>query len=73
MRRFKEGERVVFDPDLCDRMRAGLPRAGTQGTVSLVATIGGPSVYPDPMKSMVFVSWDSGEQVGVGRSSVRPI
>lgn len=51
--RFKAGDRVKHTgcwPDV---------PYGATGTVAEVATGKGKSVYPDPMKLMVFVAWDA--------------
>ena len=71
-RRFKQGDRVEMrglDP---------LVRKGRVGTVDLVATVGGRSVYPDPCKAMVFVKWDCDEDdaplsTGVFRAQVEKL
>jgi hypothetical protein len=71
-RRFKQGDRVEmrgFDPSV---------RKCRLGTVELVKTFSGKSVYPDPAKAMVFVKWDCEEDdeplsIGVFKSTVEKI
>jgi hypothetical protein len=41
------------------------PARGSIGTVAKVATIGGKSIHPDPMKVMTFVDWDETRAEGV--------
>jgi hypothetical protein len=60
--RFKEGMAVKlnrFD------FYSGIPEGAT-GTVGKVATIGGKSIYPDPMKLMVFVNFDDNKYPSMG-------
>jgi len=76
--RFKVGDRVAFDPDPIDLWRASCdagqsPAVGELGTVGEVATGRGVSVYPDPLKSMVFVNWDRAGYYGVARASARRV
>ena len=62
--RFQEGMRVR-----CTALFAGVPK-DTLGTVGLIATGRGRSVYCDPAKNMVFVNWDNGQQKGVFRGEI---
>lgn len=67
--RFKRGDRVQttgFD------IYSGLPE-GSRGTVSEVATFSGKSIYPDPAKRLVFVSWDNGGQFGIGKHQIEKL
>jgi hypothetical protein len=67
--KFREGDRVRYSPDLIDLSRDRMPPIGTLGTVKKVRGIRGRSVHPDPMKSMVYVEWDTGHRGGVGLRS----
>jgi hypothetical protein len=61
--RFAAGDRVrATGPDFY----SGVPE-GVLGTASLIATIGGKSVYPDPCKLLVFVTWDEHGEKSVPR------
>jgi hypothetical protein len=64
--RFKEGQRVRLG--MHDGY-SGVPK-GALGTTSLVATIGGKSVYPDPCKLLVFVRWDEHMECSVPRCNL---
>jgi len=59
--RFKEGMRIKLNRY---DFYSGYPE-GAAGTVAKVATIGGKSIYPDPMKLMVFVDFDNYAPMGI--------
>ena len=50
----------------------GVP-LGTEGTVGLVATGRGKSVYSDPCRLMVFVNWDNGQSHAVFKQELEKI
>lgn len=54
-----KGKRVI-----CVGYNADVPY-GSIGTISEVATVGGRSVYSDPLKKMIFVEWDGHPAVAV--------
>ncbi|MBD2745813.1 hypothetical protein IC232_03790 [Microvirga sp. BT688] len=65
--RFEQGMRVR-----CTAHFAGVPK-DTLGTVGMVATGKGPSIYCDPGKNLVFVNWDNGQQKGVFRGELERV
>lgn len=69
LRNFLPGDRVrLTGPDFYSGMMAG-----ATGTVQTIATGRGHSVYPDPLKSLVYVVWDSGAKVSVPRKLLERI
>lgn len=66
---YREGDRVEL---VAYDSYSGVKR-GARGTVSKVATIGGKSVYPDPMKLLVMVQWDDGRYASVPRGKLEHV
>lgn len=58
-KRFRLGDRVKMGA-----LFGGVVPYGTTGTVAQVAGVRGKSIYPDPLKLMVFVEWDNGRKSG---------
>lgn len=78
---FKAGDRVelqgsrILYPDIFAHFLLEIAKGGhPTGTVAAVAIPGGKkSVYPDPLRKMVFVEWDEGRPSGVYRRDVQKI
>lgn len=69
MATFREGQRVRHTGRF---FLTGVPENAT-GTVALVAGANGESIYPDPARRMVFVSWDNSLPKAVFRNELEPI
>jgi hypothetical protein len=61
IKRFREGMRVR---SVGYSFISGVPNDMT-GTVASVAGFKGKSIYSDPLKKMIFVKWDDGQQRAV--------
>ena len=67
--KFKEGDRIIYEPVFWDRFTSKI-EDGSTGTI-IKGDFGG--IYADPMRKYILVDWDDGNREGVSPESLKPI